>query len=340
MSSEASPSLPHAAKGGFLRFVAGVLVGCILPLLVAEFSIRLRPPDDIKVYLGDKSGLTGIYQPDPVLGATYRSLDVYQPAEAPKLADLQPLNTSEPTWIFFGNSFARGLSASARVRYKDTRRILFFREIKDELHLRVSQFRLLLENGLKPERAFFTLIPSETSQYVLRPLGWVEVNKDGAVGTKFNRPGEPLNTLLDHSALVRLAWVRSRLRHADPMFSPRSITEGVPEAAAKDFKVMFNAIGGLSRKYGVPVTIVILPERRQILGSSTYALQAALAPLARDAGLDAFDPHEAFLAHSDKRSMYLPDWHYSPIGDDILLDALEAHLKDPKTGSTGRLAPK
>ncbi|MDZ4286417.1 MAG: hypothetical protein U0984_00570 [Prosthecobacter sp.] len=335
MSLEASNSPPPASKSGRLRFTVGVLLGCLLPLVVGEFFIRLRPPEDIKVYLGDESNLTGIYQPDPVLRASYRSVDLYKPFEAPKLADIKPLNTEEPTWIFFGNSFARGLSASMRARLK-THRILFFRESKDELHLRVGQLRLLLENGLKPDHAFFTLIPSEVSQYVMRPLDWVYVNRQGALCTNFNRPGEPLNTLLDRSWIARLAWVRSRLRNANPTFSPSSITEGVPAGTAEDFGKMFDALGELSRKHQVPITVVILPERRQILGKSSYALQATMTSLVKSAGLDSFDPRETFLAYPEKRAMYLPDWHYSPIGDDLMLDALLAHLQRTNPASARR----
>ena len=44
----------------------------------------------------------------------------------------------------------------------------------------MAQFRLLLANGLKPDHAFFTLIPAELTRYVMRPLDWVYVNR-GAV---------------------------------------------------------------------------------------------------------------------------------------------------------------
>jgi hypothetical protein len=327
-TSEATESESPASNHGRLRFAVGVLAGFILPLLMAEFFVRLRPPEDLRIYLGDEFHRSGIYQSDPVLRASYRSIAEYQPYEAPKLEDIKPLNSEEPTWLFFGNSFARGLSASVRARLK-THRVLFFREPKDELHLRVGQLRLLLENGLKPDHVFFTLIPSEVSQYVLRPLDWVYVNRHGALCTKFSRPGEPLNTLLDRSWLARLAWVRSRLHNAEPLFRPSLITEGVPTGTAEDFRIMFDAIGELSRKHQIPVTVLLLPERRQIFGGSSYALQATMSSLVNSAGLDSFAPRETFLSYPDKRAIYLPDWHYSPIGDDLLLDALMAHLKHP-----------
>lgn len=336
MSPDPSPHPPTPAKSGRLRFVFGVLLGCLLPLFVAEFGIRLRPPTDIQLYLGDQSPLEGHYKPDPVLRVDYRSIDDYKPVEAPKFADLKPLNTEQPTWLFFGNSFARGLSASVRPRLPN-HRILFFRELKDELHMRVAEFRMLLANGLKPDHAFFTLIPSEVAQYAQRPLAWVGVGPKGGMTSSFNRPGEPLNSLLDQSWLVRLAWVRSRLRHADPFFSPRSITEGIPESTVRDLQTLYHALGELSRQYKVPVTVVILPERRQILGTSNYAMQATLISIVKTAGLDPFDPRAVFMAYPEKRSMYLPDWHYSPVGDKLLLDALLEHLKKNHPETARRL---
>jgi hypothetical protein len=321
-----SGELTESAKptGARLRIAAGVLAGLLLPLFAAEYYVRLKPPEDLEPYLGDY-GPSGIYRPDPVLRVDYRSVDDYKPYEAPKLADLKPRNTEQPTWLFFGNSFAGGLSRSVRTRLQ-SHRVLFFREAKDELHMRVAQLRLLLENGLKPERAFFTLIPIEAARYVIRPLDWVYVNGHGAIASKFNLPGEPINTVLEHSWLTRLAWVRTKLHLANPTFRMSRITETVPNSVVEDFRTMFDALGEVSRKYGVPVTVVTLPDRRQILADSSFALQKRLSPLIKAAGLDRFDPSEVFLAHPDKRSIFLPDWHYTPVGDDLLLNAMLKHL--------------
>jgi hypothetical protein len=313
-------------KSARVRLVAGLLAGFLLPVLAAEAYVRLNPPEDIHAYLGDSLRRDGIYRPDPVLRAGYRSASEYVPFEAPRIADLQPLNTQRPTWLFFGNSFARGLSASVRERIP-SHRVLFYRESKDEFHLRVAQFRLLLESGLRPDHVFFTVIPIEVARYVLRPLDWVYVSRDGALSSKFRLPGEPLDSLLNASWLARVAWVRSRMHHADPTFRMSRITETVPQGAIADFDRMLGALADLARTHKVPVTIILLPDRRQIFDRSSFALQNQLASAVRRAGLDAFDPRDVFLAHDDKRSMYLPDWHYSPVGDRMLLDALLGHLK-------------
>lgn len=325
-SIQDSPTTVVPRKPARIRLAAGLVAGFLLPILLAEAYVRLHPPEDLHIYLGDSLHRSGIYRPDPVLRAGYRSAAEYVPFEAPRIADLRPLNSEQPTWLFLGNSFARGLSASVNERLP-SHRVLFYREAKDEFHLRVAQFRLLLESGLRPDHAFFTLIPIEVARYVLRPLDWVHVSRDGALSSKFRLPGEPIDSLLNSSWLARIAWVRSRMHRADPTFRMSRITETVPQGALGDFDTMLHALAGLARKYEVPVTIVVLPDRRQILDQSSFSLQEKLATIVRRARLDVFDPRDAFLAHADKRAMYLPDWHYSPVGDRILLDALLAHLK-------------
>ena len=90
----------RAASGDRSRFVIGVLIGLLVPLLFGEAYARLRPPADIQEYLGDASPLKGIYRPDTVLGADYISIDDYRPVEAPPFAEIHPLNVPQ-TWLFF-----------------------------------------------------------------------------------------------------------------------------------------------------------------------------------------------------------------------------------------------
>jgi hypothetical protein len=312
-------------RAGRVRFALGLVVGLVLPVLAGEAYVRIQPPEDLEPYLGDQSSRTGIYRPDPQLRVDYRSIDVYVPKEAPRFADIK-LDPSRPVWLFFGNSFAGNLADSV-VPALPSHQILFFREPKDEFHMRVAQARLLLENGLRADRMFFTLIPIEFARYVLRPLPWVYVNSHGAIGRRFRMGGWPISDLLTHSWLARVAWIRTKLHHADPTFRMSRITETVPESVLDDFKVMLGVLGDVSRKHGVPATIILLPDRRQILNTSDFVLQAKISELVKAAGLDVLDPRDAFLAYPDKRAMYVPDWHYSAIGDQVLLGALAAHLK-------------
>ena len=315
-------------RRGWVRFAVGLVAGLMLPILAGEAYVRLQPPEDLEPYLGDQSPRSGTYRPDPRLRVDYRSIDEYVPREVPRLPDLKPLNTKEPTWLFFGNSFAGNLSASVHEALP-SHRIMHFREMKDEFHMRVAQARLLLDNGLRPDRMFFTLIPIEFARYAVRPLSWVYVNRQGAISFRFRMPVWPLDYLLNHSWLARIAWIRTKLHLANPTFRMSGIIDSVPQSVLDDFEVMFGVLGELSKKYGVPTTVILLPDRRQILGRSDFVLQTKISKLVTAAGLDVFDPRDAFLGHPDRRAIYIPDWHYSPIGDRVLLAALSRHLKQP-----------
>jgi hypothetical protein len=279
---------------GRARFVVGVLIGLVAPLIFGEAYARLRPPADIQEYLGDDSPLTGIYRPDPVLGADYRSIADYRPAEAPPFAEIRPLNVPQ-TWLFFGNSFARQLSVKAREELP-SHRILFFREFKDRLHLRIAEARMLLKDGLAPERMIFTLIPGEIAAYVKLPLSSVYVNRGGAITYRVRMPPAPWDRIIAHSRLALMAWVRSGLYQAMPRFRPSLITEIVPEIVVADFRRLFGVLGDLSREYRVPVTVVVFPDRRQILsGDSKFAMQKMVAELGKQAALDVSEPDPASL---------------------------------------------
>jgi len=321
----ASDAIKADSKDRF-RFVIGVMIGLFVPLVFGEAYTRLRPPADIQEYLGDDSPLKGIYRPDAVLGADYRSINDYRPAESPPFAEIRPLNVPH-TWLFFGNSFARGMSETARDELP-SQRILFFRESKDRLHLRIAQARMLLENGLKPEHIIFTLIAGEIAAYAKLPLSSVYVNRGGAITYRVRMPPAPWNQVLIHGRLALMAWVRSGLYQANPGFRPWHITETVPEIAVADFRRLFGVLGELSRKHGIPVTVIIFPDRRQILSNnSKFTMQKTIIELGKGAGLDVFDPSPLLLRYPDKKALYVPDWHYTELGNRMILADLLKHLE-------------
>jgi hypothetical protein len=323
-------------------FALGLLAGFLAPLVFGEVYVRLRPPPDLQEYLGEESPLSGIYLPDPKLIVRYASLADYKPSHAARFTEVQPFNSPEPTWLFFGNSFAYGLSLAAKLKLP-SERIFYLQERKDRLHQRVAQARLLLENGLRPERIIFTLIPLEIAKYVKTPLSSININQRGALVTKVRMPGEPLNTLLANSRLALIGWVRSGLHHQNPTFQLSKITETVPENVKNDFQTMFQAMGELSRRFNVPVTVIVMPDRRQILfQKSAFAMQRTLMELCKQAGIDGFEPSAEFLSYSDRRALFLPDWHHTPLGNGIIMDALLAHFKKSEKENRSRTgeAPK
>jgi len=314
---------------------AGVIAGLALPLVLGEAFARLRPPGNIQAFLGESSPLSGNYRSDPVLRVNYRSPEFYRPAEAPKLSEI-PKIAGKPTWMFFGVSFGLGISRTAE-RLMPSHRILFFREINDRLNLRVQQARMIADYGIKADRLIFVLIPLEIARYTETPLSSFHVTRNGALTYSVRTPPQPFDWVIRHSRLALVGWVRARQHNALPTFRLSTITENVPELVANDFRIMFGELGKLQRETGVPVTIVVLPDRRQVLSNgSAYILQKTFATIAKDAGIDFYDPVQLLRAQPDRPGLFVPDWHYTERGYGLIVKGLNEHFDKTKTGAIKR----
>ena len=323
-------SVPQPAWQRCGTFVFGLALGLVVTLAFGEFFVRLRMPEDLLPYLGAASPLTGIYKPDPALRTDYRSFAEFR-AMNPELFDqFGSLDATPRTWVVLGPSFARALGVAMQAQMPDHRIYPYIRDMsgagKDRFHQWVAQARLLLAQGLRPERIFVVLIPQEVSRYSELPLDWVGVSAGGAMTLGYRRPAGPIGALLDVSRMGLLAWTRSTLRKPPYAKRTKYITENVPDEVASDFRRMFGVLGETSRQYRVPVTLVLLPDHSQILHPSNFALQRTLVPLAQAAGLDVFDFAPSVLAQPDKSVLYQPDSHYTEQGDALLLSELRAHL--------------
>jgi len=132
-----------------------------------------------------------------------------------------------------------------------------------------------------------------------------------------------------------MVWVHSGLYHAIPGFRPTQITETVPEIVVADFRRLFGALGKLSRDYRIPMTLMIFPDRLQILyGGSKFTMQKTIAELGEEAGLDVYDPTAVLLRYPDKKALYIPDWHYTVIGNKIIFADLLKHFEQMKAQQT------
>jgi hypothetical protein len=314
-----------AKHRGWLVTAAGVLAGLLLLLLPGEAYLYLRPPQNIRQFLDGDPALRGAYKSDPVLRMNYRSPELYQPAEAPKLARI-PKTSTKPTWMVFGVSFGKGISETA-ARAMQSHRILFFREVNDRMHMRVQQARMILDYGIAAERLVFVLIPLEIARYTETPLSYLNVNERGAVVYSVRKPPQPFEWVVDHSRLALIGWVRARRHNALPNFRLSSITENVPDTVRNDFRVMFGELGKLQREKGIPVTVIILPDRRQVLNDgSNYMMQKTMTALAQEAGIDIYDPVELLRAQPDRRALFVPDWHYTDAGYELVVKGLNEHF--------------
>lgn len=309
-----------------LRFLLGLLAGLAVAFLLGELITRLCLPEDVLPFLGEASPLTGVYRPVPQLGVDYRSVDDFRAQYRNRLRELEQPNRPKRTWAWFGNSFVQAqgmLGDMAQVDHPEVR--MFYLRRNVQLPLQVAQLRFLLESGLKPQRVILVLVPNDIVPLAKQPLQSLAVNGRGAIVYRLRPPPAPFGALLHSSRLALVAWVRSARHTANPSFRPKLVTDEVPASVRQDLATIFGVIGNLSRTHGVPVTVLLLPNREQIFGKTGHALQEFECERCRANGIDCVDAHDLFVNESDKLSLFLPDWHFTDKANHIILDALYRH---------------
>ncbi len=93
-----------------------------------------------------------------------------------------------------------------------------------------------------------------------------------------------------------------------------------------DLHQLFGSLARVGRSHEVPVTVLLIPAYHQIRDGASCGFQDTLTPLLRQAGLDVFDPRDAFRAQPDLDGLFIPDLHFSPRGNQILLSELLRHV--------------
>lgn len=313
------------------RFYAGVLAGFVIPLLLAEFQARVRPPTDLQQYLGEASSLTGDYRSDPALGADYRSYADFQHDYNDRLRELGPIDSEQSTWLWFGNSFVQApgmLGDTSQATLPGTR--MFYLKRNEPLYIRAAQARLLLQNGLRPQHLVFVILPIDVVGLGWQPISTVYVTQRGAITRRARLPPGPLGGLIDHSRLALLAWVRSGRAAALPSFHGSQVNTAMPASIASDLQAIVHVLGDASRQYHVPVTVMMLPNREQIYGKEPFGMQDAITRMCAAEGIDCFDPRDVIVNDQDKASLFLPDWHFTPRGNQMLFAALQTHFEEMK----------
>jgi len=310
-------------KTARLPFAAGLLLALAAVLLIGEAFARLSLPKDIRQQFGQDPTQERIYKPDPELGADYRSFDDYRALNAFHLGRLGPLDQPKPTWLLFGNSFVQGpghLADTAERMLPETRIFALKRFV--DLPLRAAEARQLLSQGLRPQRIFFVMQPIDQLQIGKRPLSFIEVNTDGAITSRLRWPDQPWTYAVAGSRLATIAWIRSGRAAGDPSFDPRRVTETPSPRVQQDLLRIFRHLGETSRRFNVPVTVVTMPDRTQVLGRAGFGFQDTLAELTKSAGIDFHDARAPFVEAADKMSLYVPDWHFSERGNALLVQEL------------------
>jgi len=318
------------------KVVVGFALAVAVLLVLAEAVLRLSPPSDLYPFLGDDSPQDGPFKPDEDFGVAYRNWDSFvrdafvrgdelpacRPSEGDKLAACR--HEGQPLWAMFGNSFVQApgmLADTARCRLPAH---LIFNTGKNELlEVRLAQIKLLLESGFKPDRLFFELMPTDLLLLGPHPLSTLHVTERGAITYRV----ETLSWLTRHSRLALAALVRCGLHRGNRDFNGKELTRRVDPVLRADLECLFTNLARITKEHGVPVTVLLIPSYHQVARGDRFAFQDTLAPLFRRLGLDVFDPRDAFLAYSDRDSLFIPDRHFSRAGNELLLSELLAHLR-------------
>lgn len=245
-----------------------------------------------------------------------------------RLRELGPLNSPKPTWLFFGNSFvqANGMIAETAARLLPDKRI-FTLQKNILLPLRAAQARLLLEAGLRAERIFFVVVTIDLLQIGWRPLDFIDVSPGGAIITRLRWPDEPWGDFLSTSRLATIAWIRSGRAEGDPGFNKHRVGAAPSPRLLEDLSRILGHLAETSRRFSVPVTVVAIANRDQIFGWSPFRLQDEMREISRRLNLDFYDTRGSLLAASDKRSLFLPDRHFSERGNTLLVQDLIEHVR-------------
>lgn len=316
------------------RFVLGLFAGLAAALLLGESITRLSLPEDLKPFLGEDSPLTGVYRPDPDLGADYRSMDDFRAQYRDRLRQLEAPNRPQQTWAWFGNSFVQAhgmLGDMAEADHPDVR--MFYLQRNAQLPLQIAQLRLLLHSGFKPERIVLVLVPNDVLSLARQPLRTMTANSRGAIVYRWRRGPSLCNPLFRSSRLALLAWIRSGRHSGNPSFRPSRITEEPPASLKQDLATIFSILAEVTHRYGVPTTVMLLPNREQIFGQAGYALQDYECRCCRANGIDCFETHDLFANQTDKLSLFLPDWHFTDKANRMLLDGLYRHWREQATSN-------
>jgi hypothetical protein len=313
------------------RFALGFVLAAVLVGLMGEAYLRVFPPNDFRAYLGESSLLTGRYRADADFGIAYQDWQAFYAENVGRLSVYLPFpaeSQERRLWAFFGNSFVQipGMLADcARQAVPD--RIIFNLGRNEILLTRLAQIKLLLQNGLRPERIFFILMPLDTAPVGEQPLASLYVTSRGALTYRPRWPQGMAGWWVRHSRLATAAWFRTHRQVGNPAFRRDRLYDGVDKTLRADLDQLFGNLARACRRYDVPVTIVLIPAYHQIACGASYAFQDTMIPIFRRHGLDVCDPRDAFLAYPRPEELFLPDKHFKPAGNRVLLAELVRHVR-------------
>jgi hypothetical protein len=312
------------------HFAAGFLVAAVALVAVGEIGVRVAPPRTVQPYLPDDDR-SGPFRSDPHYGVQYRSWDAFQHDYADVLKTHEFLFTaSDPpkTWAMFGSSFvhAPGMLADT-AREQVPNRHVFNLGRNEFLYVRAAQVEFLLDHGLRPERIIFALHPLDAAVFAHQTVRMVHAGPNGVLAFDPRLPAVG-GEVIRKSRLALAGWVRADLQYAVPFHKPSELTDRVQPVIRSELAALFRHMGEATARHEVPVTVLLLPNYEQITRGAGFAFQDEAATLATDAGLDVCDVRDAFRNYPDQPALFVPDKHFSTVGNHLLLTELVKHFHD------------
>ncbi len=312
-----------------LALASGLVCALATVFAAGELYLRVAPPGDLTPYLPG-ADREGPFRADAKYGVQYRSLEGLAADNPGRFEPYRPLLNnpqSPPIWAFFGSSFAQapGMLADTARRYVP-QRFVFNLGKNEQLPVRLAQAEFLLDAGLKPERLFLVFIPLDVFQFAQHGLDQYRATPGGAIAYEPRLPAFG-GTLVRHSRLALKGWTRTTLHLNRPFLSASSLHDRVDDAMRADIRTIFGHFAQAATRHHIPVTVVLLPDYEQVTRGAHFAVQETLAEDARSAGFDVCDVRAAFLAWPNRPELFIPDKHFSEVGNRLLLAEILAHLK-------------
>lgn len=310
-----------------LQFAGGFVAATLL-LVVGEIGLRVAPPRTLQPYLVD-DGRPGPFRSDPYYGVQYESWDAFRADYADGLRPHEFLfNTPNPprTWAMFGSSFvhAPGMLADT-AREHIPNRYIFNLGRNEFVYVRAAQIDLLLAHGLRPERIIFAMQPLDAAVFAHQTVEMVHAGPGGAQAFDPRLPAVG-GELIRHSRLALAGWVRADLQYAVPFHRPADLNNSVHPVIRAELRALLTRLRTVTARCDVPLTILLIPNYEQITRGAEFAFQDDTAHLAKLAGLDVCDARRPFLVFPDKPALFIPDKHFSAVGNRLLLSELVNHL--------------
>jgi hypothetical protein len=306
------------------------LLPVVLLLGLAEVYLRYFPPDYLHTFLGENAPLTGHLVADPDFGvgfASWEELAKDNPNTLGPRSELLPHQqyTHDKVWLVLGNSF--GYELAARMRRVFPQHTILNLDQREKLTVRLAQIKTLLENDCRPERIFLVVIPHDFQQLAAHDLCHHTANSKGGYVIEPHLPPSPGGDIITISRLAFSAWARLGFHCDRPSLKMRQLLRHVPEDVQRDERHMFTALGQIVARHQVPVTVILIPGRTEIVRRPDGTFEDTLVSIMKDAGVSYLDPRKAFLAQANRQDLYVPDGHLSELGNLIVLEELKKHLR-------------